>query len=269
MPRFTTDDGCRIAYDLHDFTDPWKPAATLLLVHGLNSNRHIWYRWVPLLATRFRVLRFDARGRGESSVPPKGFRWSLERYARDILQLLDAAGVKRVHYVGTSMGGFIGQYFAARYPKRLHTLVLASAPYRFPEGMTAWAEKIEAVGSYAFFKEDGQRLFNPEKVDPGLIEWNARQMAATPQGVATAQLRFVAGLDLSKYLPKITTPALILAAGASDRAPLADTQAMHAMIKGSELVVFEGANHSIVQMDPERCVRAILDFYDRIASRTA
>ncbi len=269
MPRVTTDDGCRIAYDLYDFTDPWKPADTVLLVHGLNSNRHIWYRWVPLLATRFRVLRFDARGRGESSVPPKGSRWSLERYARDIAQLLDAVGVKRVHYVGTSMGGVIGQYFAARYPRRLRTLVLASAPYRFPAGMTAWAEKIEAIGSYAFFKEDSTRLLDPKKVHPGLIEWNARLMAATPQRVATSQLRFVAGLDLSKHLPKITTPTLILAAGASDRAPLADTQAMHAMIKGSELVVFDGANHSIVQMEPERCIQAILDFYDRVAARKA
>lgn len=69
MATVTPDDGTRLSYDVDDFTDPWRAAEPVVLVHGFGKNRKFWYPWVPALASHYRVIRVDLRGHGESSLP--------------------------------------------------------------------------------------------------------------------------------------------------------------------------------------------------------
>lgn len=87
-------------YEDDDFTDPWRGAETVILHHGQAKNGRLWYAWVPLLAREYRVIRLDARGFGESSVPTPGYRWSLEGFAEDVLHLMDHLNIERAHFVG-------------------------------------------------------------------------------------------------------------------------------------------------------------------------
>src|SRR5688572_3255990 len=107
MPSIKTDDGVQLNYQIEDFREPWsrKPATTVLLHHGYCKNLEFWTPFVPGVARHYRVVRYDARGHGKSSVPPKGATWSLERLVKDVVTVLDALEIEKVHFVGFESGG--------------------------------------------------------------------------------------------------------------------------------------------------------------------
>lgn len=89
MPFARIADDLEMYYEVDDFTDPWKQPETVVLHHGNCKSTRFWYRWVPILARRYRVVRLDARGLGRSTVPPPGYQWSLQGLARDLELFLD------------------------------------------------------------------------------------------------------------------------------------------------------------------------------------
>src|SRR5450830_631404 len=98
----TTSDAVRIAYYIDDFTDPWTKPQTLFVLHsGMSSARRL-YAMVPHLARKYRVVRVDLRGHGNSEVPPPDQPLTLERLTRDLLELLDQLQVEKAHFLGVS-----------------------------------------------------------------------------------------------------------------------------------------------------------------------
>ena len=92
MQRIALPGGVELACDTYDFTDPWRPAPTIVLVHGLAESGIAWYGWVPHLARRFRVVRPDLRGFGRSTPMAREFPWSLDGLAADIAALTAKLG---------------------------------------------------------------------------------------------------------------------------------------------------------------------------------
>ena len=76
-PTFQSGDGFEIAYYVDDFTDPWTKPETMLLLHAAMGSSQRWFRWVPKLARRFRVVRMDLRGHGNSQKPAPDQPFSL------------------------------------------------------------------------------------------------------------------------------------------------------------------------------------------------
>jgi pimeloyl-ACP methyl ester carboxylesterase len=71
MKTFRSHDGFEIAYHVDDFTDPWTTPDTMLLLHAAMGSSRRWFRWVPRLARRFRVVRMDLRGHATRSRGPR------------------------------------------------------------------------------------------------------------------------------------------------------------------------------------------------------
>ena len=124
MESFAASDGLRLAYYIDDFTDPWKPAPTLLLLHAAMGSMKRYYAWVPRLCRHYRVVRLDLRGHGASQVPPAETPLLLDRLVADVAELLDHLGLAAAHIVGTSAGGYLGQRLAMEQPARLRSLLL-------------------------------------------------------------------------------------------------------------------------------------------------
>src|SRR5438477_12503531 len=99
---FAASDGLSLAYDIDDFTDPWKAAPTLRLLHAAMGSARRYFGWVPHLARDYRVVRLDLRGHGNSAVPPAGQSLTLDRLVADVVELLDHLGLASAHIVGNS-----------------------------------------------------------------------------------------------------------------------------------------------------------------------
>src|SRR5262249_10481141 len=129
MKMFAAADGLKLPYSVDDFTDPWRTPDTLVLLHAAMGSALRWFDWVPRLARRYRVVRLDLRGHGNSVVPTPEQLFSLAHLVGDALQLLDLVGAGRAHIVGNSAGGYLAQPVAIHHPRRVKTLApLRPAP---------------------------------------------------------------------------------------------------------------------------------------------
>src|ERR1700739_1803359 len=115
---------------------------TLMLSNSLGCTMQMWEPQMAALTQIFRVIRYDRRGHGKSSVPPAPF--SMERVGRDVLAILDDLNIEKVHWCGLSMGGMVGQWLGANAPERMGKIVLANTACYFPDPPN-WRNRIRAV----------------------------------------------------------------------------------------------------------------------------
>lgn len=261
MPFAKIDDNLDMYYDIDDFTDPWKAPETVVLHHGNAKSSRFWYAWVPLLARHYRVVRLDARGLGQSSLPPPGYTWSLSGFARDLKVLLDHLHLDRVHLVGETVGGTIAMQFANEYANRLQSLTVCSSPFRFTDPYyLESARKQEKDGVLAWARESMKRRLDPSQVCPDFVEWYASEMGKTSQRVAVETHLALAGNDLSDVLRQIKAPTLILSAENRPGYTPEHVREMQHLIPNSKLVVFSGVTGFVQHSQPETCVEALLAF---------
>src|SRR3954453_1582459 len=128
MPMTETGSGA-LYYDLCDMVPAWVDAPqTIIFHHGIAANTHIWAEWLPVLATRYRLLRFDMRGFGKSAQPPRDYRWTFEGLVDDLFKVADAANTERFHLVGESIGGTVALACALAAQRRGWGLTLSTPP---------------------------------------------------------------------------------------------------------------------------------------------
>ena len=259
-----------IHYELADYTPPWHetPPETVLLYHGYARNMLFWQAWVPLLASEFSVLRFDARGCGQTTQPPAGSAYSFEQLAGDAIRLMDVLGIERVHWVGESSGGIVGMTAALNHADRLHTLTLCYTPFKrsaqiattYTLGEPTRAAAFEKFGVGGWCRQTLSYRIDTTKASPTLCEWYIAQMDKTPVHVANGMDKAVASGDLWPRLPEIKTPALILGGANSLIADESHRSAMRERMPRAKVVAFEGYGHGINLLAPERCVEEIKTF---------
>src|SRR5688500_15538277 len=157
-------DGAELFYTIDDFTDPWTQPQTVVLHHGMAKNHKLWYGWVPILAPHYRVVRFDMRGMGQSSVPDRGYPWSIDNFARDLLVFLDQLGLQKVHLIGETVGGSIAMRFASLHQDRLLSLTACTSPVTFDAHHQEAADLIEQEGIDVWVEQTIGRRLDPELV---------------------------------------------------------------------------------------------------------
>lgn len=276
MPKIVVDDGVQINYVLDDFTKPWFESGTvdtIVMVHGFSRNLKFWNPWVPTLGGKFKVLRYDIRGFGESSVPPKA-PYSVERLAKDTLSIINQVGLDKIHFVGATSGGFVGLQFALSYPDRIKSLTLVRTPAWFTKELVAGyslgysdpATAIEnlGIGEWAARTVTVARL-DPSKADPRQIEWSTREQAKTPTWVAAAWLGCQGTLDFRPRLAELKAPTLLLVGDRNVSSPLEQQVFMQTNIPNARLAVFSGIGGGIEVLIPERCAQVTLDFLSEIS----
>lgn len=238
-------DGVEVAYRLEGASD----APVVMLAHGLLADHTMWDGLVQLVAPHHRVLRYDLRGHGRSSVP--ALPWTMSRLATDAVALLDALGLQKVHFIGSSLGGMIGQQLGALHGDRLLSLTLANTGAVQP-APTAWDERIavaRAKGTAALADGTLQRWFTPAFAQQAPTELQRMRdilSGTAVEGFAGAA-QVVRDLDQLQLLPSIRVPTLIIG-GAQDLAtPSAQSLQLHEGIRGSKLVTLDAAHQSVVE----------------------
>ena len=261
MPFAKISDDLDMYYEIDDFTDPWTKPETIVLHHGNCKSTRFWYRWVPILARHYKVVRLDARGLGRSSVPPPGYQWSLKNFAQDLKLFLDYLNLDKVHLVGETVGGTISMQFASDQPQRVRSLTVCSSPFRFTDPYYLdSARKAEKDGVLAWARESMKRRLDPSRAGPEFVAWYANEMGKTSLRVVVETHDALVGNDLSDVLRRINVPTLLLSAESRPGYTQEYVREMERLIPGSKLAVFAGTFGFVHHSEPERCAEAVLAF---------
>lgn len=275
MPSVTAS-GIELYYEDDDFADPWKPHGTVLMQHFVLGSSDEFHGWVPTLGREFRVLRMDRRGYGRSAKPGLDYEYQVQHFIDDFRGFLDALGIEKVHYVGQSLGGMLGAWFALAHPERLHSLTMVASPCYINQGVQqafgvpgygSGPEAVMKMGSWAYAHWLWNRNHGADPSVEAVVRgaYLAKQTAMIPAHLIASIFRMVCdpSFDLTPRLAEISIPTLLLSPGAAPSAPLEEQQMMARTIPNSEQVVFEGAPHMITWDMPEECAAATLDFIKR------
>jgi 3-oxoadipate enol-lactonase len=233
----------------------------VLLITGLAYPSEAWFRQVPVLASKHRVLTVDNRGAGETG-DVSGAPYTVEMMAADCLAVLDAAWESSVHVVGISMGGLVAQELALEHPSRVASLTLMATHPGTAQG--TWPPEVyEFLMARASMDAEERGEFSipfnyAPTTDRALIEedWKARaDGTAGPVGYAAqGGTALWSGYD---RLPGMAPRTLVMH-GAQDRLVVPENgRTIASRIPGAKLVMVEDANH-ILTTDQADVVNALL-----------
>jgi 3-oxoadipate enol-lactonase len=246
---------------------PGAPVVTLS--HSLAATHRLWDAQAPALAARYRVLRYDVRGHGGSSVLPPPY--TLEQMADDVDALLGALGIADTHFVGLSMGGLIGMTLALRHPARVRSLVLADTTACYgAEGAARWDERIraaEAGGVASLVDATLGGWFTEEfrRQRPDVIADVRAMLAPTATDGYVGAIRAIGYVDLRDAIRAIRCPTLVMVGEHDHGTDLGMAETMHERIAGSELVVLPKAAHCSCIEAADEFNRRLLAFLGRVA----
>lgn len=244
MP-FLEANGGQMHYELSG------PAAApvLMFSNSLGTNLTMWAPQVEALGERYRVLRYDTRGHGQSAVTPAPYR--ISQLADDASSLLDHLGVERASFCGLSMGGMIGMTLALRVPKRIRKVVLCCTAPKLGSAET-WNGRIASVqkgGMAAVTDAVLERWYTPsfrEKA-PDAIRYTKEMFLNTPPGGYMACCQAIRDEDLREAIAGIQIPTLILMGKHDPVVPLADGRFMAERIRGAKYIELPAAHLSNVE----------------------
>jgi len=257
---FRTSDGLELAYYVDDFTDPWRKPDTVLLLHAAMGNSRRWFQWVPSLARRYRVVRLDLRGHGNSQIPKPTDDFSLALLVTDALALLDLVRADAAHVVGNSAGGYVSQQLAINHPDRVKSLALfGSTPGLKHSHAPTWIPKIREVGLKRFLSDTIEERFD-SSADPALVRWFIEQAGSNDPAFIARFVLHMSSHDFMDEVSRIKAPTLIVAAGREKIGHASAYQDMNRRIAGSELLYYDTAAHNICDGYAARCVEDLMTF---------
>lgn len=247
MPYVTSTD-----FRIHYRWDGAEAAPTLLLSNSLGTHLGMWDAQIPALTRHFRVLRYDSRGHGASSVPPGPY--DMEQLARDVLALLDALRLGKVIFCGLSIGGMVGQWLGTNAAARIDKLVLASTS-SFLGGRDAWNARMEAVrrgGMAAVTEAIIERWFTPRfrEVEPQAVQGVRAMLLASPPEGYIASCAAVRDMDQRALLARIQSPTLVLCGTHDPATPPEHSRLIAERVPGAALVQLDGAHLCNIEAAP-------------------
>jgi 3-oxoadipate enol-lactonase len=250
LHTMTLGDGTPLAYRL----DGAEAAPVLILSNSIATDHTMWDDNVAAFARHFRVLRYDMRGHGDSGAPAGAY--SIDRLGRDVLELMDHLGIERAHFLGLSLGGFVGQWLGVHAPARVDRLVLSNtAPHLGPaayfdaqiaalrehQAMAAMAETFLANWFPAALREEN---------GPVIRRFRAIILKTTALGLAGA-FAAVRDADLRRPIALIDRPTLVVG-GEHDTVTLPEhSRQIAAAVPDAQLVMLPSVHLPNVELARE------------------
>jgi 3-oxoadipate enol-lactonase len=237
-------DGTRIAYRLHG---PRYSSNRVLLLHSLAMDGSFWDRVVALLAHDAAVLAIDCRGHGQSDKPAAAY--SVELFAQDAYDVCQVLDFGKVLVAGASMGGCVALQFAASYPEATRAVgLIDTTAWYGPTAPADWrsrADKAAANGLPSMVEFQTTRWFSDafRNENPGLVAQSVATFLRNDVADFAASCLMLGAYDGRSQLSRIQAPTAVMVGEEDYAAPVAMSEALHAGIAGSTLLVIPGARH--------------------------
>lgn len=234
----------------------------LLLIAGNGMDHTAFRDQLPVLAPKFRCVSYDLRGIGQSDVPQTGY--TAPEMARDALALLSALGFASAHVAGYSLGGAIAQWMAVDAPDRVQSLSLYStfshvAPYlrrRYELLVKILGEATpELWAMFTVFSAFGEEYINAhdQEVEKEIALRKARWSGAdAPSKLGLlGHYQAILGHEIRSRLSEIRCPTFIAVGSSDPVTPPSYARYLHERIAGSQLRIYPGAPHRLLNFSPQ------------------
>lgn len=253
----------RIDGDTHGSqSKPW-----LIFCNSLGTDLTMWDAQVAGLWRHFRMLRYDRRGHGLSSAPPPPY--GLADLGNDVLVLLDALQIERVHFCGLSIGGLTGQWLGIHAGQRLGRIAVCatSAKIGTPGSWIARMDAVRENGFAALTAATAERWFTPSfnAVEPGAVGKVLDSFVATSIDGYIGCCAALAGADLRDGVERIANPLLAVSGHGDPVCPPADLENIAARVQQGRHLSLPGRH--IVNIESALAFNvALLEFFDSNAA---
>lgn len=219
----------------------------VVMAHSLGCNLHMWSPQLSALEEEYQLVRLDMRGHGLSDAPLGPY--TLEQLATDVIGVMDHLQLDKVHWVGLSIGGMIGQALLLDHPGRFLSAALCDTMCAVPEaGIGIWQKRIEKVNSeglQSIAEETMTRWFTADFLQTAEAECNAvrKQLATASDPGYIGCCEAIMGLDYRSRLSQIKIPVTLIVGAEDGATPVAASEVMHELLPSSQLTVLDNASH--------------------------
>lgn len=236
-------------------------APVVILSNSLGANFSMWVAQLTTLEKQFRVLRYDTRGEGLTSVTPGPY--TIDLLGSDVLRLLDFLKIERAHFCGLSMGGMIGMWLGLNAGNRLDKLVLCNTAAKIGTA-EAWNTRIESVsrgGMSDVAAAVCERWFTPafRERSPEVVARTQRTIESMPPDGYVACCAAVRDYDARERVAQIHTPTLVIAGKHDPATPPADGRLLAERITGARYVELDASHLSNIEAS-EEFTAALINF---------
>jgi pimeloyl-ACP methyl ester carboxylesterase len=252
------------------FTDtgvaPNRPdAPTVVFGHGLLFSGWMFWAQIEALRDDYRCVAIDWRGQGDS--PPASSGYDMDTLSRDAIAVIEHLGTAPVHYVGLSMGGFVGQRIAARRPDLLRSLVLLDTSAAREERFAAVQDTVLSV-IYRYLGIGPLRrlvekiMFGPTfRADPRskavVDEWLKILSRNDRVGIQRAVLAVARRDGVLDEIGAIKAPTLVAVGEHDQPTPVKRSRQLVELLPGARLEIIKNAGHSSTIEQPEAVTQLI------------
>lgn len=234
----------------------------LVFSNSLGSNLTMWDELVPLLLPYFRVLRYDTRGHGQSTVTEGEYDIAL--LANDVIQLTNDLGIDKFAFCGLSMGGLIGQYLGIHYGDHLTHLILSNTGAKIGDE-ARWKERAERIakeGTQGMAQETMSRWFSDSfcASNPQMVQQMSEMFAASPDQGYISCCSVLRDADFRTSLKTIDVPTLVITGEVDPVTNVEQAEFIVSQIKQAQLCIIPATKHLCATENPHLYVEQLLNF---------
>jgi 3-oxoadipate enol-lactonase len=258
MPTITVN-GVRLFYE-----EKGSGKETLVFSHGLLWSHHMFREQIAHFSKRYRVVAYDHRGQGQSETKAP---YDMETVANDAAELIQNLGYGPVHFVGLSMGGFVGMRLASRHPQLIKSLILLETSanaepvenlpkYKTLNGIVKWLGVIPPVANKVMPIMFAGSWLAKESNQTEVKYWK-KQLMSNKRAITGPVEGVIYRKGVESELADIKCPTMIIV-GDEDVATKPEKAKFIQMgIEKAELHMIAGAGHSSCIEKPEEVNRLI------------
>ncbi len=266
MPRIHVN-----GVELH-YEDTGAGPESIVFAHGLLMNGAMFDAQVAAFKDRYRCITFDFRGQGRSEVAPAGY--DMDTLTEDAAELIRGLKAGPCHFVGLSMGGFVGVRLAVRHPELVRSLVLMdTAAGKEPNRLRYHVFRLLArwFGPRAVSGRIMPILFGRKFLtDPARAalreQWQQHLLANNRTGIFRAARGVIDRQGCEDHLDRIAVPTLILVGDDDTATPPEKSRILHDRIPGSRMEIILAGGHSLSVEEPEAVNEALRRFLETHSS---
>lgn len=241
---------------------PRSGAPALLMINSLGTALEMWDDQMSALQERFEVVRYDARGHGESTAGTQETA-TMDDLARDALAVLDACGIARAHLCGLSLGGMTAMYIAQKWPDRVLKAVLCNTSPHMPpkEGWDTRIATVRQEGMAGLTEAVLGRWFTAEfrAAQPDQVDRVRQMLLNTSVQGYVACCTAIRDMDQRESIKSIRTTTLVIGGSKDPATPPSEAELIASSIPDAKLKLLDAAHLSNIEQ-AEEFTRTLVEF---------